>query len=219
MTARLIRRTALATLAVTASTAAMAHIGADGAAHIHAPDWSNSLAQGFTHPLTGLDHLAAMVTVGLWSVLGQKSQTSDRGPWRLLSKPLAFALTLLIGAAAGMTGMSVPGVEPMIAASLLVLGLLLATRAQMAPTVSASLVAAFAFFHGAAHGQELSGHAIAALAGMVLCTGLLHTAGMAAGFALRAQSHNKQRWTERVTGAGVALFGLTLLTPAVAAVL
>lgn len=217
MTAHQTSRTALAVLALSASTAAMAHIGADGAAHIHAQDWTQSFAQGFSHPLTGLDHLAAMVSVGLWSVMS--TSTPNTHTWRLASKPLAFALTLLVGAVAGMAGLNLPGVEPMIAASLLVLGLLVASRAALPATVGTGLVAAFAAFHGVAHGQELSGHALAALSGMVLCTGLLHAAGMLGGLVLRALPQVNQRWAERLTGAGVALFGATLMAPAIAAAL
>lgn len=219
MTSILSRRTILASIAALsslASSVAMAHMGTDGAVHMHTHDVAASFAAGLTHPLTGLDHLAAMVSVGLWSVLRRAGPHDGRGP-SLLSAPLAFACTLLIGAVLGMAGLTLPGVEPMIAASLLVLGLLVASRAQLAPAVGMTLVAGFALFHGIAHGNELRGHAVAALSGMVLSTAGLHAAGMALGLALRDPARVPQRWLSRLAGGGVAAFGLSLLTPAMAA--
>ena len=101
------------------------------------------------------------------------------------------------------------GVEPMIAASLLVLGLLVATRLRLAAPAAALLVGAFAVFHGIAHGHELAGQpdAAATLAGMLVATVALHAAGIACGWALRHRS----RWLPRLAGAAVALFGVALL--------
>jgi urease accessory protein len=125
--------------------------------------------------------------------------------------PLAFAGTLLAGALLGFAGISLPAVEPMIAASLLVLGLLVSTRATLPLMAGVGLAAAFALFHGIAHGQELSGPLGAwALAGMVAATMLLHGIGIALGLTMK----HGQRWLPRLAGAGIALFGLTLLLPA-----
>lgn len=223
-----IRRTILASAGVAAalvSPAVMAHIGADGASHVHGTGMLSSLVAGAAHPLTGLDHLAAMVSVGLWSALGVSSQQSqpNQRPNRqtsvraVLAAPTAFALTLLLGAVLGMGGLSLPGVEPMIAASLLVLGLLVATRMRLPAGAGAALVAAFALFHGLAHGAELGGHALATLSGMVLSTAALHASGLGLGLSLRKQSQQAQRWVPRLAGAGVAAWGLSLLAPAVAA--
>ncbi|MGC4062158.1 MAG: HupE/UreJ family protein [Aquabacterium sp.] len=221
----LVRRTILATSGMAcalASPLAVAHLGTDVP---HSHDGQSVLASfmsGAVHPLTGLDHLAAMVSVGVWSALGltHSSQTRYKA---LLTTPAAFAGTLLIGALLGMAGLTLPGVEPMVAASLLILGLLVATRAKLPMGLGAALVAVFALFHGLAHGQELGGHALAALSGMVLSTAALHGLGIGIGLALRDQSRPAQRWLRRTAGAGVALFGLlsglSLLTPAMAAAL
>jgi urease accessory protein len=191
--------------ATSVSTLAQAHAGADASlAHTH--DTLGSFMAGAAHPLSGLDHLAAMVGVGLWSALGRA---------RLWSAPLAFASTLLIGALMALAGVTLPGVEPMIAASLLVLGLLVATRMDLPSGVGALLVAGFGLFHGLAHGQELGGHALAALGGMVLSSIALHGVGLGIGLALRRQGAHGQ-WLSKAAGAGVAAFGLSLLSPAAA---
>ena len=177
---------------------ASAHVGVDGAAH-----HDTGLMQGFLHPFTGLDHLAAMVAVGLWSAL-----TARRGR-DVLWAPLGFAAMLLAGALVGLAGMQVPGVEPMIAASLLVIGLLVVTRLRLPGPVAAAVVGAFAVFHGVAHGYELSGDhgAASAIAGMVVATAMLHAAGIAIGWTLRKRG----AWLPRLTGAAVTLFGAALL--------
>lgn len=216
MNTRLIRRTIMATCAAALSAPALAHLGGDSVPHAH--DTLSSFVAGWTHPISGLDHLAAMVSVGLWSVLGSLAKAGQgRTGSAMWLQPIAFALTLLMGAVAGMTGLNLPGIEPMIAASLLVLGLLVAARASWPAAASVSLVAGFAFFHGLAHGQELSGHAMATLGGMVLSTFSLHLVGMCAGWTLRDAASPVRRWIGRATGTAVALFGLSLLTPAVAA--
>ena len=178
--------------------ATLAHTGADAGSH-------HGFLTGFMHPLTGLDHLAAMLAVGLWSALAARRAWPD-----LLWAPAGFAAMLLVGALAGLQGLEVPGVEPMIAASLLVMGLLVATRLQVPGPVAALLVGAFAAFHGLAHGYELAGEPGAALtlAGMLSATVLLHGVGIGLGWALR----HAPRWTPQVTGGAVALLGLALLT-------
>ena len=178
--------------------AALAHTGVDAGAH-------HGFLTGFMHPLTGLDHLAAMLAVGLWSALVARRAWPD-----LLWAPGGFAAMLLVGALAGLQGLEVPGVEPMIAASLLVMGLLVATRLRVPGPVAALLVGAFAAFHGLAHGYELAGEPSAALtlAGMLSATVLLHGAGIGLGWALR----HAPRWTPQVTGGAVTLLGLALLT-------
>eukprot|EP01041_Mallomonas_annulata_P041947 gene41947-66123_t len=110
-------RSAFAFLALSAiSLGASAHTGAES--HIH-----NSFLSGFAHPLFGLDHLAAMVAVGLWSALAARGAGRD-----LLWGPVGFAAMLLVGAVLGLQGVALPAVEPMIAASLLATGLLVVSR-------------------------------------------------------------------------------------------
>jgi len=186
------------------STSAMAHTGGD---HLHTHDALGSFMSGALHPMGGLDHLAAMLSVGLWTALGAGVGTTRAT--QLWTAPLAFAATLLLGALLGLGGVQLPGVEPMIAASLLVVGLLVASRTQLSIGAGAGLVATFALFHGLAHGQELGGHAMAALAGMVLSTVALHASGIALGLALQKRSH----WWSRLAGGTVAGFGISLLSP------
>lgn len=216
-----IRRTILVTSGAAlglASTAVLAHTGELG--HVHGADAATSFLQGALHPLTGLDHLAAMISVGLWSALTTHQRSSDRSVW---TAPAAFAIFLLIGALLGLGGLSLPGVEPMIAASLLVLGLLVSTRTALPWPAGGALVAVFALFHGLAHGAELAGgHAGAALAGMVMSTAALHAVGIALGLLMmkmrRLGTHGTAgRWAPRLAGLGVAAFGASLLTPALAA--
>jgi urease accessory protein len=183
-------RRGLAALAFAAlPAAAFAHPGLSGP-HAH------GFVDGFVHPFTGLDHLAAMLAVGAWSA------GSARRAW---VAPLAFLACLLAGALATAHGVAVPGVEPMIAFSLLALGLLLARGTTLAPLAAAALVGGFAWFHGAAHGLELG--AGAALAGMLLATATLHLAGLAAGTLLRRHG----AWWARAAGLAVAASGLSLL--------
>lgn len=185
----------LAAVALAAAPAAvLAHAGSDGGTH-------HGLSIGFLHPLTGLDHLAAMVAVGLWSAL-----TATRaGVASYARMPLAFATLLLVGALLAGAGWQFPAVEPAIAASLLVLGLLVTGRRALPQAAAAVLVGGFALFHGAAHGQELGQGW--ALAGMVLATALLHGAGLLLGHALRRRSP----WWPRLAGGATAVLGAALL--------
>ena len=179
------------------SMSASAHTGVE--AHSH-----SGFISGFVHPLFGLDHLAARVAVGLWSALAARKA----GP-ELAWGPVGFAAMLLVGAVLGLQGVMVPAVEPMIAASLLVTGLLVVSRLRVPGLVAALGVGTFALFHGVAHGLELAGEASAwpTLTGMLTATMLLHCAGLAAGWALRS----RQVWLARAAGAGVAAFGGSLL--------
>lgn len=172
---------------------ALAHTG-EGTLHGH-----SAFFTGLLHPLTGSDHLAAMVALGVWSAL------AVRPAWLA---PAAFVLMLGAGALAGLAGLAVPAVEPMIAASLLVIGLLVARRQQLPLALAAALAGVFAFFHGVAHGTELAtSHAVPALGGMLAGTVLLHLGGMALG---RYVLH-RQRVLRVASGVGVALLGSALL--------
>ena len=184
MKSRLLIALALSAL----SFSAFAHVGGD--AHDH-----GGFLTGFLHPVTGLDHLAAMLAVGVWSAITTR---------RLWIAPLSFAALLLAGALLAQAGGAFPAIEPMIAASMLVVGLLLAAQVKLPEAAGAVLVGAFALFHGAAHGQELA--AGAALAGMVVGTAVLHTAGIAIGLGFKRTSH----WLPRVAGGAVALMGLNM---------
>jgi urease accessory protein len=164
------------------------------------PEADHGLLAGLAHPFTGLDHLAAMLAVGFWTAL-----IARRGRLDLVLVPLAFVALLATGAVFTAVGVAVPAVEPLIAASLLCLGLLVGLQVRLPLPAAMALIAAFAFFHGAAHGQELAGGA--ALVGLALGTGALHLLGMAAALAVR---HRGRAWP-RAAGAALGLMGATLL--------
>ena len=156
-------RSALAAVVLaTASGAALAHPGHESA----------SFFTGFTHPLGGLDHLLAMLAVGLYA-----ARQPGTTRWML---PAGFVLAMLAGAGLGAIGVALPAVEAGIAASMLVFGLLIALAARLPLTVSLPLVAAFALFHGHAHHAEMGGASLVTYAaGFALATALLHGAGYA----------------------------------------
>lgn len=182
---------------------ALAHVGADGGGHHH---FLASLTHAFAHPFTGADHLAAMLAVGAWSAL---TLPSLRTAWRA---PAAFVALLVAGALAGFAGLWVPGVEPMIAASVLVLGLLVLVQQKLPWGAAAALAGVFAFFHGAAHGFELAGDsgfaAIGALTGIALGSATLHIAGMVLGHAVM----QRHQWVAKLGGAATAALGAFMLT-------
>jgi len=177
---------------------ALAHPG-----HFEHIDAMSMFNQGLLHPLTGPDHLLAMLAVGIWSAMAYPSLK------RAVYIPLSFSSILLFGALMGIAGMQVPLVEPLIMASLLVLGLMLAGMARLSLITGSALVAFFAFFHGAAHGMELpeGGPASLFIVGFMLSTLFIHCAGMVAG----AIMTRHKTWVARLTGAGIASYGAVLL--------
>jgi urease accessory protein len=159
-------------------------------------------AGGFKHPITGLDHLVAMVAVGLWGAfLGAPAI------WVL---PVVFPLVMAIGGALGVLGMPLPGVETGIALSAIALGAMVALAAKPPLWIAAVLVGAFAIFHGHAHGAELpvGADAIAYSMGFVVATGMLHLGGIAFGALSRWPAG---RIAVRTVGAVIALIGVAYL--------
>ena len=167
-------------------------------AHI-IPGSPHGFHDGFLHPLTGFDHLLAMVAVGLWA-----SQQRGRAVWLI---PLTFVSVMTLGGALGLAGYYLPGAELGIVASVLVLGGLIATMTRFQPSVAMLLVGWFALFHGYAHGLEMPAAtgAYSFSAGFVSATLLLHAAGLALGMALK--NERAVRWT----GVSIALSSLCLL--------
>ena len=134
---------------------------------------------GFLHPLTGLDHIAAMVAVGIWGAfLGAPAM------WLL---PVIFPLVMAFGGALGILGVPLPGVEVAIALSGVVLGSMIVLTARPPLWVAALLVGFFAIFHGYAHGAELpqAANAVTYAIGFVVATGLLHLSGITLGLLIR----------------------------------
>ena len=160
---------------------------------------------GYLHPLTGLDHLLAMVAVGIWGA-------TLRAPliWAL---PVVFPLLMVVGGVLGIAGVPLPYVEPGVALSVVVLGAAIAALWRAPVPVAIAIVAVFGVLHGHAHGTELPGSAAPAAyaAGFVVSTGLLHLAGIALG-ALQSVRHGAQLM--RATGGAIALTGVWLLAGA-----
>lgn len=149
-------------------------------AHAHpGPGAAGGIAAGAAHPFTGIDHLLAMLAVGLCA-----AQVGGRAIWAL---PATFLAFMVGGAELGIHRTQVPMVEQGIAASLFVLGLLVATGSRTRVPIIAGLMALFALFHGHAHGYEMQSgmHAAAYTTGFVLATAFLIAAGVAIGTALR----------------------------------
>jgi urease accessory protein len=134
---------------------------------------------GFLHPLTGFDHLLAMVCVGIWG-----AELGAPAIWLL---PIAFPLIMAFGGALGVVGVPLPAGELLVAVSVVVLGVLVAWARRMPIAAALAVVAVFAVAHGHAHGNELPGAAdpIAFTVAFVMATGLLHLAGIAIGVLAR----------------------------------
>jgi urease accessory protein len=154
---------------------------------------SGGFSSGFTHPLSGLDHVVAMVAVGLWGAF-----LGGRAMWTL---PVVFPVIMALGGALGVLGIPLPGVETGIAGSGIILGLMVAFAAKPPLWVAAVIVGFFAIFHGHAHGTELpdSANAMTFSIGFVISTGLLHLAGIAFGLLV------KWPWGKLVIRAGGAV--------------
>jgi len=187
----------LLTLLLTGAAASPAFAHLDPVAH-------GSLAAGFSHPLTGADHLLAMVAVGLWASL-----IGGRALWAV---PAAFVAAMSVGFLAALGGLGLPFVEPVIAASVVVIGLLAMVALQVPAAVGMAVVGFFALFHGYAHGMELGGASgLSFMAGFAAATALLHGAGVALGLGLGGRAG---RIAARIAGGLAALGGLWLVAGA-----
>ena len=166
-----------------------------GASHV-------DFVAGFSHPLSGLDHVLAMLAVGLWA-----TQLGKQPLWRV---PLTFVLTMALGGLLGFAGIPLPLVELGIAGSVLILGGLIALASRLPLTASMALVGIFALFHGYAHGAEMATGSTALWysVGFMLTTALLHGVGI--GIGVMAQ-HGLPARTLRLGGAAIAASGMWLL--------
>ncbi len=187
----------LAFIGLFAARAAQAHTGLG--------DAGETFSAGLAHPFGGLDHVLAMIAVGLYA-----AQKGGRALWLV---PGTFVAVMALGGVGAMAGLGLPLVEIGILGSLVVFGatVLFASRVPLAP--GAALVALFAVFHGHAHGAEILAGASAGLyvAGFVLATGLLHGIGLAAGLLSERAGRAVWRGVVRAGGAAVAATGLILL--------
>lgn len=182
----------IACLTLFAQTAFAHTFGAHGA----------SLYHGFIHPFSGLDHLLAMLAVGIWA-----AQIGGHARWRL---PCAFLAMLALGGGMGMAGWPLPQVELGVAGSVVVFGLLIAGAARVPLSFSMAIVGAFALFHGHAHGTEMPQAAAPWLyaLGLLSTTAALHGLGVLIGLAHRDQW--PARWL-RLGGVGMTAAGAWLL--------
>lgn len=188
-----LNRTALAALAVLAMVPpALAHTGVGPV---------NSFSAGLGHPIFGLDHLLAMIAVGLWAALA-----APRAFW---IAPAGFLSGMLVGGIAGMAGLSVPGVETLIVASVVVFGLLALFAVKSPAALAFGAAAVFGAAHGLAHGAEMPvGGGVGYAVGFLISTFALHAVGVLAG--LGSQRLNLVQ-AGRVAGGGVAAAGVVLM--------
>jgi urease accessory protein len=186
---------ALSTALALAASPALAHTGVGPTA---------GLAAGFTHPLFGLDHLLAMIAVGLLA-----AQLGGRALWAV---PAAFVAAMIAASVVGMAGLPLPLVELGIAASVVVLGATVLSGRRLPVAGAMALAGAFALFHGHAHGAEMPADATALAygAGFVAATLLLHGAGLGLGLAVRRTADRLGPALLRAAGGMVAATGLLL---------
>jgi urease accessory protein len=177
---------------------ALAHTGL-GATH--------GFSDGFGHPVSGLDHIVAMVGVGFLA-----ARIGGRALWLV---PLAFVTMMAMGGLIGMAGVGLPFVEAGIAASVLVLGLAIAARVPLPAVGTALLVGFFALFHGHAHGAEMPANASGLAFGMgfVMATAALHAAGIGLAIGLDWVANSPR--IAQAAGGAMALAGIGLLVGAI----
>lgn len=161
------------------------------------------LASGLLHPIAGLDHVVAMVAVGLWGgILGGKAI------WQL---PVIFPVLMAFAGALGALGAPLPGIETGIAASGIVLGLMVMLTVRPPLPVAVAIVSLFAMFHGHAHGTELpeAANPLTYALGFVVATGMLHLIGIAFGMLMKWPSG---KLAVRAAGGVIAMAGGAFLT-------
>ena len=193
------------TLATRIAAAALVMFPGVALAHTGHGD-ASGFTHGFMHPLGGLDHVLAMVAVGLYATM-----IGGRALWLV---PATFVGVMALGGALGASGIVAPFIEIGIAMSVIVLGLAVALRVSLPTIVVMALVGVFAIFHGHAHGaempQDVSGFAYAA--GFTLATALLHCAGIAMGL-LVGKFGERGGWRiAQTTGGTMAVGGVAILT-------
>ena len=189
---------------VTKSLITIFLLGASSAAFAHPGHNVSGLAAGLMHPFSGLDHLLAMVAVGIWAAQGD-----GRKVWLL---PATFMVMLVVGSGIAIQWQLLPLVESGIAASVLALGLLIALSLQLPASLSVAITALFGLLHGYAHGLELPQSAAPAAyaMGFLAATAALHLSGIAVGIA----THKRYALLSRLLGSAIAVSGAYLLASA-----
>jgi urease accessory protein len=148
-----------------------------GSASAH-PLHGAGVAGGLVHPFAGLDHLLAAVAVGMWA-----ARLGGRSTWLV---PAGFVTAMLLGCGVALAGFGTGAMEPMIAASVAALGLILVCRLASNAAIATAVVACFALFHGMAHATALGTPALPFVLGLAAATAVLHAAGVLAARALPA---------------------------------
>ncbi len=156
------------------------------------------LLSGLLHPISGLDHVLAMLAVGIWG--------AQLGPPAIWALPVTFPMVMALGGMLALIGAPVPGVEIGIGLSALLLGLMVALESHPPVRVAAALVGFFAIFHGFAHGAELpeGQSGILYSIGFVVCTGTLHACGIGIGLVHR---WDMGKQALRIAGTAIAASG------------
>lgn len=164
------------------------------------------LVHGFSHPISGLDHILAMVMVGVFAF-----QLGGRAIWAV---PATFVLVMAFGGALGIAGVNLPFVETGIALSVIVLGAVVALNMRASTAVAMGIVGLFAIFHGHAHGAEMPENAggAAYAAGFMIATALLHAAGLGIGFLVARFGERQGAFVVRTAGGFAAVAGVGILT-------
>ncbi|HWT58994.1 MAG TPA: HupE/UreJ family protein [Rhizobium sp.] len=162
-------------------------------------------SHGFAHPMSGLDHILAMVMVGVFAF-----QLGGRATWQV---PTTFVLVMALGGALGVAGINIPFVETGIALSVVVLGAIVALHVKAPTAVAMGVVGLFAIFHGHAHGAEMPEDAggAAYAAGFMIATALLHAAGLALGYVIGRAGERQGAFVTRAAGSVAAIAGVGIL--------
>jgi len=197
MASNLVKPSLAAAMVVLTPMVALAHTGAgDTSGFVH----------GFGHPISGLDHILAMLMVGVFAW-----QLGGRALWLV---PTAFVGLMAVGGTLGIANIEVPFVETGIAFSVVVLGAIVALDVKAPATTAIGVVGLFAIFHGQAHGAEIpedAGGGVVYAAGFMIATALLHLAGISAGFLMGKASEHYGSVVVRLAGGLATVAGVVLL--------
>lgn len=186
-TIKLMTATALSLLVV--SETAFAHTG----------HGTSGLGAGLAHPMSGLDHMLAMLAVGVWAAMQPTSRA-----WQ---GPAVFITMLAVGAGLGLAGVAVPFVEPGILVSIVLFGVMIAAGRRIPTPVGLVLIGGFALLHGHAHGTEAIGAVGAYMAGFMVASALLHLAGYVVGRTVGLARYGLPATGLALAAAGFALIG------------
>jgi urease accessory protein len=186
----------LALLVTLTPSLALAHVGVDK---------TSGVAHGFMHPVSGFDHILAMVAVGLFA-----AHLGGRALWLV---PLSFVAMMAFGGVLGMAGIGLAYVEIAIGLSVVVLGIIVATRVNPPVAIAMALVGFFAIFHGHAHSAEMpeTASGLAYGVGFILATALLHAVGIGVGILIGRAGQRYSRTISQIAGGAMALAGIAIL--------